>query len=201
MALNDLVLTNRLLVEEQNREGEDAYLFRLASSHLIELVEPNGLLAEGIQDWPEVQEFIANLARERQDDLNAVLGLASNAEGSLGHRLRSLRNRLFHYPHLHAEAVARGRLEVMRALESRREDTGSLTVRDGRVGGIRAGFADEIALVILDLSNDELERLVIEVRECQLAFIRFAEAVLHHYFEVVHGPSVVIKQVEEGDGS
>jgi hypothetical protein len=189
IALNDIVLVHRMFVDA-DEGGDMVYLFRLAGSHLIELAEPKGVLTEGITDWPEVRDFLGRLPDESRRDLAQVMELTSEDLGSLGARLRRIRNRLFHYPHLHAAAVSRGRSEVQRALDDHRAEDGSITVRDGRFGGIRSGFADEIALAVLDLTDDELRQLVADVRDCQLAFMRFADRVLHEYFEILHGAAL-----------
>lgn len=192
IALNDLLVANLLLTERENTQGENVYFFRLAASHLVELAEPKGLLTDGFSDFPEVQAFVDRLPDERNEDFDALRRqLASNEPDSLGTRLRAIRNRLFHYPHLHRSAAEAGRLELQRALDALQGERGSISVVGRRVGGIRADFADEVALRILNIAEEELQGLVVEVRDAQLAFIRFAEAALHVYFDVVHADQLL----------
>jgi len=182
IAYNDILLAARHCIDSDCSEAESAYFFRLAAGHLIELVNDEGLLGAGVDQWPEVQEFVASLPPEVQDDMER-LRVLRDSSSKLGKKLTKLRSKIFHYPHLHKSATAKGRGEVDRALDQKKDDTGQIeqgrTVSEGRYL-----FADDVLLEILSPTFGDLDDFMKEVREIMLAFLRLAAAALDEYFGV-----------------
>ena len=67
VGLNDVVLANGLM-EKAEKDYENLYFFRLASSHLWELVK---FIAESHDAWEEIQRFVAELSDDGRKHFEA----------------------------------------------------------------------------------------------------------------------------------
>jgi hypothetical protein len=182
MGLNDTLLSNEGFVAADEAHAS-IYYFKLASGHLWELAH---VLGEAYEQWPEVRDFIGRLQQSFQEDFAAVIEIAAPADPTgIGDRLRRLRNGFFHYPSLRRSTAERGRLPLMHALRDAHDLQGLVTIDPtrGELSGIRALFADEVAVKLLTAGyqDGELERLVSRVAQLQAAYNRFAQAVLGRY--------------------
>jgi hypothetical protein len=179
-ALNDNLLSNTLFVESE-KPYEHIYFFNLASSHLYEAAET---LLRAHREWDEVREFIAGLDDERRAEFERVVALAAPDAGWPGERLKVIRNSFFHYLRLDRAAADAGKLPIAHGLEAAADLEGLLVIEPGAtLGGIRALFADEVAIKVVtdDYEDGELERLVAALANYQADLNRFAQAALGRY--------------------
>jgi hypothetical protein len=179
-ALNDNLLSNTLFVESE-KPYEHIYFFNLASSHLYEAAET---LRKAHREWEEVREFVATLDEERRAEFDRVVALAAPGPGWPGERLKVIRNSFFHYLRLDREAADAGKLPIARGLRAAAELEGLLVIEPGAtLGGIRALFADEVAIKVVtdDYDEGELERLVAALANYQADLNRFAQAALGRF--------------------
>lgn len=178
--LNDNVLSNTLFVKSE-QPFEHIYFFNLASSHLYEAAE---ILRQAHREWEEVRTFVAELDQERQDEFARVTALAAQNADWPGARLKEIRNSFFHYLRLDRGASDAGRLPLTGGLEAAADLEGVL-VSDprGPLSGIRALFADEVAIKTLtaDFDEGEFERLIEALANLQADLSRFAQAVVGRY--------------------
>jgi hypothetical protein len=179
-ALNDNLLSNTLFVESE-KPYEHIYFFNLASSHLYEAAET---LGKAHREWEEVREFVATLDEERRAEFDRVVALAAPGPGWPGERLKVIRNSFFHYLRLDREAADAGKLPIAHGLRAAAELEGLLVIEPGAtLGGIRALFADEVAIKVVtdDYDEGELERLVAALANYQADLSRFAQAALGRF--------------------
>jgi hypothetical protein len=180
MGLNDNSLSNTRFVNTKE-PYELLYFFRLASGHLHELAKR---LRRAHEEWPEVQEFVADLPEDFRHDFESIVRLA-DPNDDVGQKLERFRNEFFHYPDLRRKTAERGKLPLMQALTDAADTEGTISVGEEALGGIRAHFADELVgkLVMerLGLDDDERKGLVKQLGELQAAYGRFAQATLGRY--------------------
>jgi hypothetical protein len=189
-ALNDNLLAHTMFVDAE-KPFELVYLFSLASSHLYEASET---FLKAHREWPEVAEFVATLDDERQAEFERVISLARPEPPWPGGRLKEIRNSFFHYFRLDRAAADAGRLPLQQGLERAAEMESVLQVdSEGPLGGIRAVFADEVAVraMTFDYDDDELERLTKALLPLQIDLNRFAQGALGRYIATL--PSGVVR--------
>jgi hypothetical protein len=199
-ALNDNLLSNTLFVQS-DKPYEHIYFFNLASSHLYEAAE---MLGRAHREWEEVREFVAALDEERRVEFERITALAAPAADWPGARLKAIRNSFFHYLRLDRGAADAGHLPLAHGLEAAADLEGLLVIEPGApLGGIRALFADEVAVkaVTDDFEDGELERLVAALANYQADLNRFAQAAIGRY--IGEQPEGVVAyeatEVAEGD--
>jgi hypothetical protein len=151
MGLNDNSLSNTRFVNTKE-PYEFLYFFRLASGHLHELANR---LRRAHEEWPEVQEFVADLRQNFRDDFQSIVRLA-DPNDDVGQKLERLRNEFFHYPDLRRKTAERGKLPLMQALTDAANTEGTISLGEEALGGIRAHFADEL------VGEEEAQRLARE---------------------------------------
>jgi hypothetical protein len=105
MALNDLLLVNRWLLPrleetEPSEPYENFYLGRIAAAHLFEGAK---FLRESDR-IPQIQEFVASLDSEAQDDYRALVELTKDQTDKFREQLEHARNTFFHYPRMLPQA-------------------------------------------------------------------------------------------------
>jgi hypothetical protein len=204
MVFNDLVLVHRLMIDRIDAgEGEAVYLFRLAAGHLSEAGDPGGVFGRGIDDWPDVQDFVAKLSPESRDILDRIKSTFAqrDVEGSLAMKLAGVRNRCFHYPHLHRGQSDGVRLELTRVMRRKKLDEVTLRQSGDTLGGMRAGFADELATALatdqVAGTEAQLKALVEQIRGMQTMMMQFGSDVLKVYFRGL--PDGVLQVVFEAE--
>jgi hypothetical protein len=198
-ALNDNLLSNTLFVESE-KPYEHIYFFNLASSHLYEAAET---FLKAHREWEEVREFIAALDQERRAEFERVVALAAPNAGWPGGRLKVIRNSFFHYLRLDRAAVEAGQLPLARGLEAAAEAEGLLVIEPGAaLGGIRALFADEVAIKVVsaDYEDGEFERLITALANYQADLNRFAQAALGRYIREQPEGVVAYEATEVAEG-
>jgi len=197
MAHNDLVQVHNLYVAQPDG-GEGIFLVRLAAGHLAEIGDAKGPFGQGHDDWPEVVTFVGALPKAARDDFVALKDvLLDRSPDSFGWKVDQIRNRVFHYPHLHPGQSGGSRLELTRALRVNAGDEATVRVAGGTVGGVRLGFADELALwMTLDrvkaLDRASMATFVREVVDAQVRFLRFGQIALSRYFARLPARTVTI---------
>jgi hypothetical protein len=178
--LNDNVLSNSLFVKSEE-PFEHIYFFNLASSHLYEAAE---IFRQARREWVEVHDFVSGLEEERRDEFERVAALAAPDADWPGSRLKEIRNSFFHYLRLDRAAAEAGHLALSRGLEAAADLEGIL-VSDprGPLSGIRALFADEVAIKTIshDFDDGEFERLATALANLQGDLTRFAQGAVGRY--------------------
>jgi hypothetical protein len=133
MGLNDNSLSNTRFVNTKE-PYELLYFFRLASGHLHELAKR---LRRAHEEWPEVQEFVADLPEDFRHDFESIVRLA-DPNDDVGQKLERFRNEFFHYPDLRRKTAERGKLPLMQALTDAADTEGpSPSVRRLSAGSAR----------------------------------------------------------------
>jgi hypothetical protein len=133
MGLNDNSLSNTRFVNTKE-PYELLYFFRLASGHLHELAKR---LRRAHEEWPEVQEFVADLQEDFRHDFESIVRLA-DPNDDVGQKLERFRNEFFHYPDLRRKTAERGKLPLMQALTDAADTEGpSPSVRRLSAGSAR----------------------------------------------------------------
>jgi hypothetical protein len=198
-ALNDNLLSNTRFVES-DKPYEHIYFFNLASSHLYEAAET---FRQAHREWNEVRDFIAALDEESRNEFERITDLAAPDADWPGNRLKEIRNSFFHYIRLDRAASDAGRLPLAHGLEAAADVEGLLVIEPGApLGGIRALFADEVAIKTLteDYDDDELRRLVAALANYQADLNRFAQMALGRYLREQPDGVVTHEEREVGGG-
>lgn len=201
--LNDNILSNTLFVQAKT-PSERIYFFNLASSHLYEAAET---LLKADREWPEVRDFVATLDEARRDEFERVIALARQAAPWPGERLKVIRNAFFHYLRLDRGAYEAGKLALADGLMTAADMKGLLVIEPGAtLSGIRALFAEEVAIKVVsaDFDEDEMKRLTAALANYQADLNRFAQAALGRYLSGQPKDMVAYEEtevVEEGDGA
>lgn len=136
VALNDLLMVNKLYLRNEDEEGlgaERLYLMRLSASHLYEL--QNTIKLAG--DYDAVKEFVERLPAGVRENLSRV---GQFEVPWIRESVRHIRNTTFHYGSKSHDLEKLGW-----ALSQTAEDEGEVTNADGTLSGLRFGFADTVA--------------------------------------------------------
>jgi hypothetical protein len=198
MAVNDLLLVNRWLIDgrEEGSEGyENLYLGRLVSAHLHEL---GVFLYKTDKDHlPEVRDFLANLDPSTREPLAMMKALGRGDASEFSENVKRARERVFHYQRL---VVGEGEdydpikmaLEGLARLEAKKgKALGEIIDAKPPIEGFRAGFADDVAINIsfpTDPQSDDEDDAVLgqflsDLSSHVLCFMPLAKAILQAYVD------------------
>ncbi|MEI2711390.1 MAG: hypothetical protein V9E96_20630 [Chitinophagaceae bacterium] len=128
----------------------------------------------------EIGRFLAGLPAEAQETHGTLVD-----EGHLGRaRVEDTRNTSFHYPRVLRARFDRGEEEMAGLLEAARDLEGKVEA-SSEPRFLEYGFADEVALQMLPMTDDEKldQEAIAAFRERALAFRRFAELVINSYVD------------------
>lgn len=136
-------------------------------------------VADARHNYDEIEEFIAALPEEAQDECSQVTD-GIKAGSDVGEWLRNHRYVTFHYPEMHPAKAERGEEEIKKALEAAAEEPGTIFIGDD-MGSVRFWFADEVARHWVPNDTPEQVARVIALRESMLALAQFAQRAFAAY--------------------
>jgi hypothetical protein len=166
MAVNDLLLVNRWLVERLSEDSgkayENLYLARLVSAHLYEIA--TFLKRSDRDDLPEVRQFIADLDEAAQRAHEQLKEIGEGGTGDFAKQIKVARNKVFHYSQLvlgEGSEIHDPIGKVLKALSEKEEKKGLVLgkIEDIKppIKGFRAIFADDVAVNLSFPTGDEEE--------------------------------------------
>ncbi|WP_379139128.1 hypothetical protein [Paenibacillus sp. sgz500958] len=157
-----------VLQDETNiTNGESLYLFRLAISHLREVVK---LITFGSNDQ-EIRTFITGISKEVDSEFNRFI--MSKEDPFLNNVLIPTRNNLFHYYDKDKDKEFKVRLEELKDFETK------ILSASKKIKDTEYEFADQVTLLmsIGDISYDEFKELVKLVSSYMVSFSKVAETI------------------------
>jgi hypothetical protein len=171
MAVNDLLLVNRWLVERlsegSGKPYENLYLARLVSAHLYEVA--TFLKRSDRDDLPEVRRFIADLDETARQAYEELKEIGEGGTGDFARQIKVARNKVFHYSRLVLGEGGEMHDPIAKALTalSEKEEMESLAlgkIEDIKppIKGFRAIFADDVAINMSFPTDDDTEEEVEE---------------------------------------
>lgn len=132
--------------------------------------------------FPQVETFVSTLPVEAREEFDQVSGGVDPASPHYhGDWLANHRNVTFHYPEMHPEKAGHGQEEITEALQAA-GDLESFIEAGDHFGSVRFSFADEVAAQWLP-ADDDLEEILVKLREAALALARFAQRAAEAYLE------------------
>lgn len=133
-----------------------------AASH----AEASAFLRDALRRWPAIKRFMDGLGDELQPDIEHVIGVTDpKSEHYLGW-LEPHRNVTFHYAEMHPLKAENDNEELQTALRRARVNIGAIT-DSGLFGGVRFGFADEIAVQWLPGAYDHDDPIPSTIEEAE----------------------------------
>jgi hypothetical protein len=112
-----------------------------AASH----AEASAFLRDALRRWPAIKRFVDELGDDVLRDVEHVIGVTDPKSAHYLAWLEPHRNVTFHYAEMHPLKADNDNEEIQRALRRARANVGTIT-DPGLFGGVRFGFADEVAV-------------------------------------------------------
>jgi hypothetical protein len=112
-----------------------------AASH----AEASAFLGDALRRWPVIQRFMDDLGDDVKADIAHVTGVTNPKSKHYLSWLEPHRNVTFHYAAVHPLKAENDNEEIQTALRRARVNVGTIT-DPGLFGGVRFGFADEVAV-------------------------------------------------------
>jgi hypothetical protein len=152
VGLNDVVFANGLM-EKAEKDYEDLYFFRLASSHLWELAK---FITDSHDAWDEIQQFVSQLPDDARKRFEAIRQVVTTGElSTVGKELVQVRDLFSHYQEMDDQARKNPRDPITKALDARASEEIELEVGK-EVRELRLSYGDEvIGTTVMRLIPDE----------------------------------------------
>jgi hypothetical protein len=112
-----------------------------AASH----AEASAFLRDAQRRWPAIKQFLDGLGDDVQADIERVAGVTDSKSEHYMRWLEPHRNVTFHYAEMHPLKAENDNEEIQTALRRARVNIGTI-IDPGLFGGVRFGFADEVAV-------------------------------------------------------
>lgn len=151
--------------ESQDPEDQALRILGLrlnAASH----AEASAFLRDALRRWPSIKQFMDGLDEGLQRDIEHVAGVTDPRSRHYLAWLEAHRNVTFHYAAMHPLKAEHGSEEIQIALRRARTNVGTIT-DPGFFGGVRFGFADEVAVQWLPGAYDHDDPLPATIEEAE----------------------------------
>ncbi len=173
MIHNDLVFTNRNLMEAQESNVDYLHWQRLAIAHCHEAM----ICLAAENDVSEVAAFVAGMSDVARELNNTALALHREVLSAMS----QVRNALtFHYPN------ARTRKVLKAALTDLADQVGSIESETGKVKDSRLNYADEVVATLfwgaMRADEQEMANIVSKIAECEKALMQFINHAQDEFF-------------------
>ena len=181
VGLNDMVLANGLM-EKAEKDYENLYFFRLASSHLWEVTK---FITESHDAWPEIQAFVAGLPEDTRKQYAEIQAIVQTGElAAVGTELVQVRDLFSHYQEMDEQARTNPRDALTKAIDALAGEEIELEVVEN-LRELRLGYADEvIGATVMRLIPDEAtqKRVVGALGEAVKHVATFVQLALNAWF-------------------
>lgn len=141
-----------------------------AASH----AEASAFLRDALRRWPDIKLFTDDLGDDVNADIEHVTGVTDPQSQFYLSWLEPHRNVTFHYAEMHPLKAENDNEEIQTALRRARVNVGTIT-DPALFGGVRFGFADEVAVQWLPGAYDYDDPVPSTIEEAEALAIANAE--------------------------
>ncbi|HXH33019.1 MAG TPA: hypothetical protein VNJ54_01250 [Plantibacter sp.] len=155
VGLNDVLFANKKYAAG-DRDFENLYFFRLASTHLWELSK---FISQTHGAWEEVQQFVDGLTEGGREHFEAIKQIATTGDlSTVGTELVQIRDLFGHYQEMDSQERDRARDPLAKALGELAAETGDIELGEV-VAELRLGYADGVvAQTVMRLMPEEADQ-------------------------------------------